>query len=26
MVGRDGNRAEAFPCELLDAAPFLHQD
>jgi D-aminopeptidase len=26
MVGRDGNRAEAFPCELLDAAPFLRQD
>ncbi|HEV7846783.1 MAG TPA: P1 family peptidase [Thermoleophilaceae bacterium] len=25
MVGRDGNRAEAFPYELLDAAPYLRQ-
>jgi D-aminopeptidase len=25
MEGRDGNRAEAFPHELLDAAPFLRR-
>jgi D-aminopeptidase len=25
MVGRDGNRAEAFPYEFLDAAPYLRQ-
>ena len=26
MEGRDGNRAEAFPPELLDAAPYLRRD
>jgi len=26
MEGRDGNRAEAFPYELLDAMPFLRRD
>jgi D-aminopeptidase len=26
VEGRDGNRAEAFPHELLDAVPFLRQD
>ncbi len=26
MEGRDGNRAEAFPHELLDAVPFLRRD
>jgi D-aminopeptidase len=25
MEGRDGNRAEAFPHQLLDAAPFLRR-
>jgi D-aminopeptidase len=25
MQGRDGNRAEAFPFEILDAAPYLRQ-
>ena len=24
-LGRDGNRAEAFPYELLDAAPYLRR-
>ena len=26
VVGRDGNRAEAFPHQLLDAAPFLRRN
>lgn len=26
VEGRDGNRAEAFPYDLLDAAPFLRRD
>jgi len=26
MVGRDGNRAEAFPHQLLDAVPFLRRN
>ena len=26
MEGRDGNRAEAFPQELLGAVPFLRRD
>jgi D-aminopeptidase len=26
VVGRDGNRAEAFPHEILDAVPFLRRD
>ncbi len=25
LIGRDGNRAEAFPYELLDAAPYLQR-
>jgi D-aminopeptidase len=25
MEGRDGHRAEAFPCRLLDAVPYLRQ-
>jgi L-aminopeptidase/D-esterase-like protein len=25
MEGRDGNRAEAFPHDLLDAAPYLRR-
>ena len=26
VVGRDGNRAEAFPHQLLDAVPFLRRN
>ena len=26
VVGREGNRAEAFPSEILDAVPFLRRD
>jgi len=26
VEGRDGNRAEAFPHQLLDAVPFLRRD